>query len=105
MLLIPEPTPYFCEPDEDHFFAWLQAIPAIKEVVGIPAGLELTIEEPIDKVRFYELVGLFTRYGLDRKCLRSLCEHQSDPWFSDSKNYWHAAVFADPLPNVVSSAQ
>ena len=58
MLLIPEPTLYFCESDEYHFFAWLQAIPAIKEVVGIPAGLELTIEEPIDKVRFYELVRL-----------------------------------------------
>lgn len=48
MLLISEPLRYFCEPDEDCFFTWLRAISAIKEVVGVPAGLELAIEEPID---------------------------------------------------------
>lgn len=95
MLIIPEPSRYYCEPDEDYFFAWLKAIPAIKNVIGTPTGLELTIEEPIDKLSFYELVGLMTRYSLDRRCLRQLCSLQSDPWFNDPKNYWYSAVFSD----------
>ena len=95
MLLIPGPFRYYCEPDEDYFFAWLKAIPAVKEITGTPAGLEITIEEPMDKISFYELVGLMTRYDLDRKCLRPLCRAQSDPWFNDPGNYWYAAVFCD----------
>lgn len=93
MLLIPEPSVYYCEPDEEHFFSWLRAIPAIREVTGTPAGLELIVDEPIDKVSFYELVGLLTRYGLDSKCLQPLCCLQTDPWFNDPKNYWYANVF------------
>ncbi|WP_211442011.1 hypothetical protein [Collimonas humicola] len=93
MLLVPGPFRYYCEPDEDYFFAWLKAIPAVKAVVGTPSGLELTLEAPIDKTSFYELVGLMARYGLDRKCLRPLCQSQSDPWFNDPQNYWYEAVF------------
>lgn len=95
MVLIPEPDLYYCEPDEEYFFTWLEAIPAIKEVTGTPDGLELKIDLPIDKISFYELVGLMTRYGLDRKCLRPLCMFQLDPWFNDPKNYWYDAVFGD----------
>ena len=95
LVIIPNPSLYYCEPDEDYFFAWLEAIPAVKEVTGTPAGLELKIQEPIDKTSFYELVGLLTRYGLDRKCLRPLCKSQSDPWFNDPQNYWYSAVFEE----------
>ena len=93
LLCVPEPASYYCEADEEHFFAWLENIPAIKIVTGTPKGLTLTIEEPIDKLSFYELVGLLTRYQLDRSCLRPLCESQADPWFADTKNYWYASVF------------
>ena len=84
---------FYCESDEDHFFAWLKSIPAIKAVVGTPEGLNLTIEEPIDQLSFYELVGLMTRYQLDKKALHQLCDSQQDPWFTDTKNYWYASVF------------
>ncbi len=94
MLLIREPALYYCEPDEDHFFAWLEAIPAVLSVKGTPDGLEVELVEPIDKPSFYELVGLMSRYGLDRKSLRVLCERQTDPWFKDPQNYWYEAVFA-----------
>lgn len=93
LLGIPEPTRYYCESDEDHFFAWLESIPAIKAAVGTPEGIDLTVNEPIDKLSFYELVGLMTRYQLDMSCLRPLCEPQSDPWFTDPKNYWYTSVF------------
>lgn len=93
LLAIPEPKRYYCESDEDHFFAWLESISAIKATVGTPQGINLTVEEPIDKLSFYELVGLMTRYELDRSCLRPLCESQIDPWFKDPKNYWYTSVF------------
>ena len=96
LLLIPEPNRFYCESDEDHFFAWLKGVPAIKDIVGTPEGIALTIAEPIDKPSFYDLVGLMTRYHLDRTCLRPLCESQLDPWFRDTKNYWYAGVFEGP---------
>jgi hypothetical protein len=92
LLRIPEPTRFYCEADEDHFFAWLNGIAAVKSVVGAPDGIELTIPIPIDQFSFYELVGLLTRYQLDAKTLRPLCQGHSDPWFMDKKNYWYEAV-------------
>ena len=94
LLLIPEPTRFYSESDEDYFFAWLKSIPAIKDFIGAPGGLNLTIEDPIDRLSFYELVGLLTRYQLDKKVLRRLCELHNDPWFTDTKNYWYESVFA-----------
>lgn len=93
LLLIPEPMRFYCESDEDHFFAWLEGIAAVKAVVGTQEGMNLTIEVPIDRLSFYELVGLMTRYQLDKKSLRLLCESHTDPWFTDPKNYWHESVF------------
>jgi len=92
-LLVKGRMRYHCPSDEDHFFAWLQSIPAVKNVKGTHKGLEVTIKEPIDKESFYDLVGLMTRYGLNQKCLKPLCESQIDPWFKDPKNYWYRAVF------------
>jgi hypothetical protein len=79
LLLIPEPTSFYSESDEDYFFDWLKSIPAIKDVVGVRGGLNLTIEDPIDQLSFYELIGLLTRYQLDKKVLRRLCELHDDP--------------------------
>ena len=101
-LVIPEPQRFFCEADEKHFFDWLNGIRAIRKVVGTPAGLELVIDVPIDKVSFYELVGLLTRYNLDRTCLNPLCLEHPDAWFQDRRNYWYRYVFAsdDSLPSI-----
>jgi hypothetical protein len=93
LLQIPEPSRFHCESDEDHFFAWLEGIPAVKSVVGTPDGLTLTIEHPIDRTSFYELVGLMTRYQLEKESLRQLCEGHADVWFNDAKNYWYTSVF------------
>ena len=95
MILIQEPGLFYCEPDEDYFFTWLKAIPAVKRVTATPKGLELIIEEPMDKNSFYELIGLMTRYGLDKKCLRPICDSHPDPWFKDSKNYWYESVYGN----------
>lgn len=92
-LLIPEPERFYCEADEDHFFAWLNGIEAVEAVTGSPEGIWVTLQVPASRSTFYDLVGLLTRYGLDRKSLRPLCDGQADPWFSDTKNYWYDAVF------------
>lgn len=94
LISIDQPEWFYCEPDEEYFFAWLQSITAVKSFVGTPPkGLDLTIEVPIDRTSFYELVGLMTRYQLDKKSLRQLCEGHEDAWFNDAKNYWYASVF------------
>lgn len=91
---INQPEYFYCESDEDHFFAWLQSIPAVKSFVGAPPhSLKLTIEMPIDRLSFYELVGLMTRYQLNKNSLRPLCKDHADPWFTDNKNYWYDSVF------------
>jgi hypothetical protein len=94
-LQIPEPERFYCDADEDHFFGWLNGIPAIKGFVGTPAGLDLTVDVPIDRTSFYELVGLLTRYQLDSRCLKPLCEGQTDPWFTDATNYWFKSVLGE----------
>ena len=94
LISIDQPEWFYCDSDEESFFAWLQRIVAVKAFVGTPPhGLNLTIEVPIDRTSFYELVGLMTRYQLDKKSLRQLCEGHEDAWFNDAKNYWYASVF------------
>lgn len=93
LLRISEPRRFYCEPDEYHFFTWLQKIAAVKAIMGTPDGLDLTLQVPIDRTSFYELVGLLTRYQLDRTSLRPLCEGHTDSWFTDDTNYWYESVF------------
>lgn len=92
-LFIPEPKHYFCQLDEDHFFGWLKEIDAVQDIKGRPEGLELVIDDKIDRTSLYELIGLLTRYDIDRTCLRRLCQDHPDHWFRDSKRYWHKDVF------------
>ncbi|MBC7706263.1 MAG: hypothetical protein H7274_20220 [Rhodoferax sp.] len=93
LITIPEPKRFYCASDENHFFSWLQSIPAVKSVNGKQHGLDLIFDVPIDRVSFYELVGLMTRYRLEMRALRPLCEGHTDQWFTDEKNYWYKAIF------------
>jgi hypothetical protein len=93
VLLIDEPTPFYSPTDENHFFAWLQSIPAVKNVTGRARGLELIVQRPIDKESLYDLIAVMTRYGVDRRPLRPLCDEQEDDYFRDKGKYWHSAVY------------
>ena len=93
VLLIDEPRPYYNQTDEDHFFGWLQSIPAIKKVKGVPSGLELTVQRPIDKESLRNLIALLTRYDVNRRPLKALCDEQKDESFRAKEKYWHAAVY------------
>ena len=92
-LTIDEPVPFYSEGDEDNFFNWLQSIPAVRGVSGTAKGLEVFIEEPLDDLSLYELIALMTRYSLDRRCLRPLCERDDKCWFRDKEKYWYQSIF------------
>lgn len=92
MIFIPEPRFFHCEPDEEVFFQWLYELPTFENVIGTPTGLELYLTK-IDKITLYELIALLFRYGLDKKCLKILCEEHEDKSFRDPKNYWYAEIF------------
>jgi hypothetical protein len=92
ILIIKEPSPYFSQKDEDHFFYWLQSLEAVTNVVGTPNGIEITLQN-VDKESLYELIAIMTRYGLDKKCLASLCTHENEAWFKDKNKYWYASIF------------
>ena len=92
-LTIKEPVPFFSEEDENSFFRWLQSIPAVRKVVGTPEGLKLTLIEP-DKLSIYELIALLTRYQLDRRCLRDICESSKErAWFRRKEMYWYDSFY------------
>jgi len=94
-LQIPQPSEFYCEADEEHFFGWLGNIKAVESFQGTANGLCLTLADPIDRSSFYELVGLLARYSIDMSSLRSLCETNPDEWFRRSENYWYQSVFAE----------
>ena len=94
-IVMKEPAPFFSDGDEDCFFHWLKSIDAVKDFVGGPKGLEVTLTDPVDDPSLRELIGLLTRYGLDMKWLRNLHTQQNEGWFASEKMYWHKAVFKD----------
>jgi len=92
VLLIKEPSPYFSQKDEGHFFQWLQSIQAVTNVVGTPNGIEVTLQN-IDKDTLYELIAITSRYGIDKKCLAALCNSENETWFKDKNKYWYKSIF------------
>lgn len=92
IILIKEPTIYFSQKDEDHFFQWLQSLQAVKNVVGTPDGLEVTLEN-LDRDSLYDLIAIMTRYDIDKKCLATLCNSENEDWFKDKKKYWYKSIF------------
>lgn len=95
MLIIKEPSMFYSSADEDHFFQWLQSIPAVKKVTGTPKGLELAFSRSLRKAELQELIALMTRYQLSMKCLSVLCNSKNEKWFKDKKMYWYRSVFGD----------
>ena len=93
VLFIDGPNPFYSQTDEDHFFAWLESIPAVKKVTGRGRGLELIVERPIDKESLRDLIALMTRYDVNRRPLRALCDEQEDEYFRDRGRYWRSAVY------------
>jgi len=93
LLTIDGPGPFYSQNDEDHFFNWLQSIPGIERVRGVGQKLEITIHHPMARDSLYDLIALLTRYSLDRRPLKPLCDEQPGNYFREPGKYWHAAVY------------
>ncbi len=91
-LTIKEPL-FFSQEDENSFFRWLRSIPAVRRLVGTPEGLKLTLKEP-DKLSIYELIAVMSRYQVDMRCLRDICESSKErAWFRRKRMYWYDSVY------------
>ena len=99
-LKIPEPSIFYFEEDENNFFRVLYEICPPQQVVRTEQGvLELNVRLPIAKTKFLQLVGVMTRYGLDRSSLRPLLEatrgRSEIHWSLNKDWYWYAAVYGE----------
>lgn len=91
-ILLEDALTYFSYKDEHHFFTWPESIPAVMSVWGKPDGLEVKLQN-LDRRSLLELLTIMNRYGLNKKCLSSLCIPQNESWFKNKKAHWYADVF------------
>lgn len=85
---------YYAPLDERAFFEWLQAIPGVVSVVGIPAGLEVTLRSKrLSQATLRDLLAIHFRYGLPMKGLAQFETPQNNSWFRSPQAYWYSEVF------------
>ncbi|UXY16943.1 hypothetical protein N8I74_08005 [Chitiniphilus purpureus] len=94
-LIINEPNPFWSYLDEKSFFAWLESIPAVIEVVGDGGGLNVSLRIPLEESSLRDLIALMHRYQIDKRCLRRFCVPENEKWFKDPEKYWYISVFGD----------
>jgi hypothetical protein len=92
-ILFAEGPTFYSQTDEDHFFAWLQSIPDVKQVGGAGRAMELIVGRPMDKESLYDLIAIMVRYRMDCRPLKALCDEYPDGYFRREGTYWHAAVY------------
>src|SRR5712664_420048 len=86
---------YYCYQDEKHFFRWLESIPSVKRVTGGPKGLTIQFKASgLDRDDWYDLIGLFARYGIDMRGLRDFVTPEHENWLKDPQKYWHSMMWA-----------
>lgn len=86
---------YFSQRDEDSFFKWLKGIQCVSEVRGVGRDLHITIEDAkVGSAELRELIGLFHRYGINKRQLGQFASDENARWFRDAKgSYWHRDIF------------
>jgi hypothetical protein len=85
---------YYSQRDEDHFFAWLEAIPGVTRIVGTPEGLRVTLRSKrLSDFALRDLLALHFRYGLRMTELAQFENPKNTSWFRSPTAYWHKKVF------------
>ena len=87
----------YCSPgDEDSFYRWLSSIAGIVKYGGHGVTLVIDVDsEALTDDGLRELIGLFSRYELDKKQLSQFLSEANAGWFSRPGQYWYQAVFGD----------
>jgi hypothetical protein len=91
-LIVEGPT-YYSQGDEAAFFAWLQAISCISDIVGQSTGLRIQLKRTPSKSDLRELIGLLYRYNMNMKPLAAFKTARNAKWFAAPRMFWHAKVF------------
>ncbi|MBX3150725.1 hypothetical protein KF728_11310 [Candidatus Obscuribacterales bacterium] len=95
-LAIPQPTSYYCQLDEAHFFKWLQEIDGVKEVRGHSVGLTVYLSvSALSDYALRDLIGLLFRYDVPMSFLRSQITSGNEHWFKDPGTYWYEKIFGE----------
>jgi hypothetical protein len=88
---------FYAQIDEDHFFQWLESIPAVEKAVGGPNGLTIVFKDVgLERKDWVNLLGLFTRYGIDMRVLRELVTPEHEGWLKDPEEYWYSGLWGNP---------
>lgn len=93
-LTIPEPSHFYCQLDEDHFFKWLQAIEGVKEVRGHRTDLTVYLSVSVlSDSALCDLIGLLYRYDVPMAALQAQLKTENEHWFKNPDAYWYESVF------------
>ncbi|MDR7297193.1 MULTISPECIES: hypothetical protein [Roseateles] len=92
-LMVASPT-FYSSKDEASFFAWLQSISGITQVVGTGRELRVTLRSPrVGEEALRDLLALHWRYQLPMRALAAFLSSTNERWFAAPDAYWHDAVF------------
>jgi hypothetical protein len=84
---------FYAQGDENAFFSWLKSIESVTRVVGAKRSLILTMaHEKLAASDFRELVALFERYRIGKRCLRPFVRKNAS-WARNKNLYWYAEIF------------
>lgn len=88
-------TGFWSQRDEKHLFEWAMEIPGALRWEGDT----LVVRSRISKSSLYDLLALFSRYGIPMKQLAQFENAANSVWFRDSANFWHKQVFVAQRSN------
>ena len=93
-----QPNMFGSKLDKDAYFRWIQAIPGVTSVEGLPAadptpGAPARLRVGIDMKRFdewslREIFSLYYRFDLDFEELRTFINDDNKLWVYDPQKFW-----------------
>ncbi len=87
---------FYSSHDEAAFFTWVQAIPAVSDVIGQGSSIIIKIKtKRISDISIRELLALFQRYSILMGQLAQFRDARNESWFASPVAYWYKSVFGD----------
>ena len=86
---------YFSNGDENAFFSWLKAIPAIERFEGAGRDLNISVRELISDDDLRNIIALFKRYNIDMRQLAVFKNESNQMWVFDRRKFWFYDVFGN----------
>jgi hypothetical protein len=101
--ILKQPSFFGSKLDKDAYFRWIQEIPGVISIEGLPsadpagggaAGLRVGINTgQFDEWSLRELLALYYRYDLDFEELKIFINDDNQQWVYDAEKFW-ASRFA-----------